>query len=95
MKKIVWISFIVIALILGILIGSIMFGRTNVETSKRNVVNFVVDASNKNMASIYPSNCREEYKDKYGYEGDCEITKVTTQVGKSLIGEFGCNCWQE
>ena len=47
------------------------------------------------MASVYPFNCREEYKIRYGSDGTCEITKVTTQTDRGFIAEYGCRCWEE
>jgi len=96
MNKIILVGLIVIALIIGLFIGSIMLNRTQI-ADKYNHESFVVDATNKRMVSVYTSDCIEEYERRYSFNclKDCELTSASTQVGNSMLREFGCSCWCE
>ena len=96
MKQIIWIGLIVIALIVGLFFGSIMLNKTQIE-NKYNHQSFVVDATNEKMVSVSTSDCIEEYERRYSYNcfEDCELTRASTQVGNSMLREYGCSCWCE
>ncbi len=97
MERKLAIILVVVFFIIGLGIGYFISGNKDIVSyeSGQNSVSFVVEDYDGLMASVYPFNCREEYKIRYGSDGTCEITKVTTQTDRGFIAEYGCRCWEE
>ncbi len=90
MKQIIWISFIIIALILGLVIGYTM--NSTPAQSQKNLRSFNIDTGKS--FSVSTSDCSNEYEKQYGYKfGDCKISSA--HIGERFFDKIECLCWQE
>ena len=90
MRNIIWIGLIVIALILGLVIGYTM--NSTPTQSKNNYKSFIIDMGKS--FSVSTSDCSQEYETRYGYKfGDCEISSAG--IGERFFDRVECACWQE